>query len=360
MNWSQLRGHSTQVEMLRRSLSRGRLAHAYLFAGPPGIGRSRFARIFAQCLLCQHYQDTDVHACGECSACRQMEAGSHPDFFWIGCPEGKNEISIDAFLGDPEKRPRDGLIYDLSMRPMVSRRRVAVIDDADMMKVEAANSMLKTLEEPPPHSVMILVPQNLDAMLPTIRSRCQLIRFAALPTSDVAELLLEQEIASTPEEAQAAAAMSDGSLQLATQLLNPGLRTLREQLYQCLSSADMNSVGSAKAIIEGVEGLGSESPVQRRNFSWLVRFAQEFYRQALLEVANPGAGGPSLTLDVRSFAERQRKQGVAGTELIMELFDRAVEAEVHLASNVGTARAIEVLLDDIGRISRKRRKLAHA
>lgn len=346
--------------MLRRSLSRGRLAHAYLFAGPPGIGKSRFARIFAQCLLCHRHQDLDVDACGECSSCRQIDAGSHPDFFRISCPEGKNEIPVEAFLGKGEERGRTGLIHDLSLRPMAGDRRIAIIDDANSMNDEGANGMLKTLEEPPPNSVLILVAENLDGVLPTIRSRCQLIRFAALPTSDVAELLLEQEIASTPEEAQAAAAMSDGSLQLATQLLNPGLRTLREQLYQCLGSADMNSVGSAKAIIEGVEGLGSESPVQRRNFSWLVRFAQEFYRQALLEVANPGAGGPSLTLDVRSFAERQRKQGVAGTELIMELFDRAVEAEVHLASNVGTARAIEVLLDDIGRISRKRRKLAHA
>lgn len=358
MNWSQLRGHTAQIEMLSRSLSRNRLAHAYLFAGPPGVGKSRFARIFAQCLLCERHQDADVTACGECSSCRQMDADSHPDFFWVKCPEGKREIPVEKFIGEKERRPRDGLIFDLSMRPMVSGRRLAIIDDANLMNDEGANAMLKTLEEPPPNSVLILVAENLDGVLPTIRSRCQLIRFAALPTSDVVELLVEHEIAATTEEAQIAAAMSEGSLETASQLLNPGLRSLREQLYQFLGSADMNSVSAAKAMTEGVDALGSESAVQRLNMSWLIRFAQEFYRQALLEVANPGASVAGLTLDLKSFCERQRKQGVAGTELIMELFERAVEAEGHIAGNVGAARVIESLLDDIGRISRKRRKLA--
>lgn len=358
MNWDDLRGHRDQVEMLRRSLTRGRQAHAYLFAGAPGIGKSRFARIFAQSLFCEKHVDTDLLTCDQCSPCRQMNAGSHPDFFAIGCPEGKNEIPVSVFYGDKERRGQEGLIHDLSLRPMAGTRRIAIIDDANLMNEEGANAMLKTLEEPPPNSMLILIAENLDAMLPTIRSRCQLVRFSPLAATDVSDLLLENEIASTPEEAQAAAAMSEGSLQIASQLLNPALRSLRLKLYDALATADLRPLEVAKLMTAGVDELGGDTNEQRRNAGWLIRFAQEFYRQAVLQLSGiqlPAGQGAEIIV---RFTSLLKARGTKGIELAMELFDRCVLAEDHISWNVAPAKTMDTLFDDLARTTRLRLKPA--
>ncbi|MHC4877705.1 MAG: DNA polymerase III subunit delta' [Planctomycetota bacterium] len=358
MNWDDLRGHGDQVTMLRRSIARGRLAHAYLFAGPAGVGKSRFARIFAQCLFCERHTDEELLTCGECSGCKQMQAASHPDFFFVGCPEGKGEIPVAVFYGSGDKRGKEGLIHDLSLRPMAGSRRVAIIDDANKMNDEGANGMLKTLEEPPPNSLLILIAENLDAVLPTIRSRCQLLRFGALATEDVADLLVESELTTDTAEASAVAAMSEGSLQTAAQLLNPTLRNLREQLYGFLSEPDMKPLDAAKTLTSGLDEIGGDTHEQRRGAGWLVRFAQEFYRQSVLLLSGIAASDATIPTEVQRYAQRLQSQGLGGTELAMDLFDRCVLAENHIDWNVNPGKAIESLFDDLARTSRSRQSLA--
>ena len=354
MNWDDLRGHRDQIEMLRRSIARGRQAHAYLFAGSPGIGKSRFARIFAQSLFCENHVDTELLACGDCSPCLQMTAGSHPDFFAIGCPEGKNEIPVSFFSGDKERRGQEGLIHDLSLRPMAGTRRIAVLDDANRMNEEGANALLKTLEEPPPDSMLILIAENLDAMLPTIRSRCQLVRFSSLAASDVADLLIENEIASTSEEASAAAGMSEGSLHIASQLLNPALRSLRLKLYDALATAVPRPIDVAKAMTTGIDELGGGTNEQRRNAGWLIRFAQEFYRQVVLQLSGDNVPSGSGTEVVGRFTMLLASRGAKGLELAMELFDRCVLAEDHISWNVAPAKTMDALFNDLARTTRIR------
>jgi DNA polymerase-3 subunit delta' len=335
VNWDDLRGHRDQIEMMRRSIVRGRQAHAYLFAGAPGIGKSRFARIFAQSLFCENYADTELLACEECSPCRQMNAGSHPDYFAIGCPEGKNEIPVSVFYGDKERRGQEGLIHDLSLRPMAGTRRIAVLDDSNRMNEEGANAMLKTLEEPPPNSMLILIAENLDAMLPTIRSRCQLVRFSSLAASDVSDLLLETEIASTP-----------------------ALRTLRLKLYDALATSDLRPIDVAKAMTAGIDELGGDTHEQRRNAGWLIRFAQEFYRQVVLQLSGDGAAEGAGTELVSRFATLLTTRGAKGIELAMELFDRCVLAENHISWNVAPAKTMDSLFDDLARTTRTRLRAA--
>lgn len=354
MNWTDFRGHDNQIAMLRRSVGRGRLAHACLFAGPPGVGKSRFARIFAQCLLCSKCPDEELESCGDCSSCRQMNAGSHPDFFHVGCPEGKSNIPVELFKGSKDGHGQDGLIHDLSLRPMVADRRVAVIDDANRMNDEGANAMLKTLEEPPPNSLLILIAENLDAVLPTIRSRCQLIRFSPLANSDVVELLVANELCADRSEASAVAAMSDGSLETATQLLNPELRSMRQSLYGFLSGADFNPLEAAKTMTAGLDALGSETHEQRRNAGWLIRFAQEFYRQVVLHQSNDSTAVEDSDA-VAAGSRRFASLGEDGLELAMELFDRCVLAESQIDWNINPARSIEALFDDLARTARNRR-----
>src|SRR5689334_25107569 len=98
MIWNDLRGRDDQIEMFRRTIRRGRLASAYLLVGPEGTGKKLFAQKLAQCLFCETVVDADLDACGTCPGCRQMQAGSHPDFLFVDCPEGKREIPLERIV----------------------------------------------------------------------------------------------------------------------------------------------------------------------------------------------------------------------------------------------------------------------
>lgn len=343
--WDDFRGHSELIEMFRRAIARGRLAQGYLFVGPGGVGKRTFARKLATCLFCERHAEAELDACGECPSCRMMAAGTHPDFFEVGCPEGKREIPLSAFVGEREERGRAGLCYQLSLRPSEAGRRVAVINDADTMNDEAANSFLKTLEEPPPGAVLILVAPQPDGLLPTIRSRCQLVRFGALAEADVAELLLAQGLSEERGAAWAAAKVSEGSLDVAARLVDPGLRSLRETLVEELGRQPFEPAKAAERLVKGVEPAG-DLAAQREATGWLVRFAAGFFRQSAREVVEPSeTDGPE-----RAFADRLlRATGDASeaVERLAGLTERSASVEDQLALYTSPALCIEALAYDV-------------
>jgi DNA polymerase-3 subunit delta' len=338
--------------MFRRTIERNRLAHAYLFAGPAGVGKQLFARLLAQCLFCTEHTDAELEACGSCPSCRQMQAGTHADLIAVGCPPGKRVLPIETFLGVKERRGREGLCHDLSLRPMTADRRIAIVDDAHLMNAESANALLKTLEEPPPRAVLILIASQIDGLLPTIRSRCQTIRFAPLPVADVTELLLELELAGSADEAAGAASMSDGSLEQARQLLDPELARLRETLYEGLAQVDFRRNELAAEIISQLDEIGGETAGIRANALWVLRFCAEFYRQ----LASVLAGRP-----VRGEAAQVKRcaTGLSGEpadlfDVIGRQLERIAMAEAHLAQSVPVPLCLEGLFDDLGRIGTAR------
>lgn len=343
--WDDFRGHAEQVEMFRRAIARGRLAQGYLFVGPPGVGKRTFARKLATCLFCERHTEEELEACGECAPCRMMAAVTHPDFFEIGCPEGKREIPVSAFIGEREERGRAGLCYQLSLRPSAAGRRIAVIDDAEAMNEESANAFLKTLEEPQPGAVLILVAPQPDGLLPTIRSRCQLVRFAALAENDVAELLLSGGLAEDRGTAWAAAKVSDGSLEVAARLADPALRSLRDALVEELARQPFEPAKAAERLVKGVEPAG-DLAAQREATGWLVRFAANFFRQAARAVVEPDrVAGPE-----RAFADRLvRATGdeAEAVERLTGLTERSAAVEDQLALYTSPALCIEALAYDV-------------
>jgi len=194
--WHDFRGHTDVREALARAWSRGRLAQAYLFIGLEGVGKRLFARKLAQCLLCRAPRTSELDACGECAGCRPFLAGAHPDFHFIDRDPGKKELTVDKFIGNREQRGKAGLCYDFSLCPLPDGRKVGIVNDADALNDEAANALLKTLEEPPEGAVLILIAANMDALLPTIRSRCQPVRFGPLSENDLGALIETQGLAS--------------------------------------------------------------------------------------------------------------------------------------------------------------------
>lgn len=351
MIWQNVRGHGRVVEMFRRSLARGRLAHAYLFAGPDGVGKKLFARKLATCLVCDRLEDAQLQACGECSNCRQMAAGSHADFHPVELLEGKRELILEQFVGERGgRRGREGLCYELSLRPMSARRRIAVIDDAHLMNAESANSLLKTLEEPPADSVLILVSSRPSDLLPTIRSRCQTVRFAPLAEADVADLLVERGLVDERSETAALAGLCEGSLALAGQLLDPGLRSLRESLYAHLARGDFHGIQAGRELLDGLDEIGGDGPTQRRNAGWLVRFCVDFYSRALRSLAEERL---EAVEPVRRFVQAHSPPTPQALEHVTRLLNRAAEAEIQLDRLAPIPLCLEGLLLDLARLARR-------
>ncbi|REK67385.1 MAG: DNA polymerase III subunit delta' [Brevibacillus sp.] len=175
MTWEMFAQQPRAAELLHHSLQNGRLAHAYLFAGPKGAGKKRMALHVAKSLFCP---EREADACGACLTCRRIEAGNHPDVLLIE-PDGAS-IKIDQIRA---------LQKEMAMRAVESTHKVYIVEHMDRMTVQAANSLLKFLEEPPAGVVALLLTEHSHAMLPTILSRCQIVSFTPLSADVIAEQL---------------------------------------------------------------------------------------------------------------------------------------------------------------------------
>jgi len=239
MAWQGIEGHDAIAERFAAAHARGRIAGSYLFVGPPGVGKGTFALALAKSLACER-PGPGLVACGGCASCVQAEAGSHPDIDVVRKPEDRSTIPLELLIGDDEHRMRDGLCWRILLRPALATRKVAVIMDADHFSDEAANCLLKTLEEPPDGAAIMLVGTALERQLPTIRSRCQVIRFAPL-TTEVVRRILERETAASGTAVEAAALdrsadACGGSLARGRLLLDPESTSFRGRLFELLAT----------------------------------------------------------------------------------------------------------------------------
>ena len=182
--------------------------------------------------------DMPLAPCDDCESCRLMAAGNHPDLDQIARPANKQSLPIELFIGDRAHRNQTGLCHQISLRPMLGHRRVAIIDDADYLRQESANCLLKTLEEPPSGAIIILIGTSRGRQLPTILWRTQVVRFSPLSTPHFSHLLQQQQIA--PEKADRLAAASAGISRLPA-----STRTV--SCWSCVRDYSPNSPPSASA-----------------------------------------------------------------------------------------------------------------
>jgi DNA polymerase-3 subunit delta' len=251
MPFSEVIGHVRPLGLLARSLGRGALPPSLLFSGPDGVGKRLVARAVAQALNCLSPNGFD--GCGRCAACRRIAAGTHPDVV-VEEPPDSGPIKVE---------PVRALIAAAAYRPFEGRRRVIVIDDADRLNVDAQDALLKSLEEPGPSSVFILVSSKPETLLPTVRSRCARVNFGRLLAGDIAQALVERHHYKA-EEAHAVAAIADGSLGRA---LNAGSTGYLEARAAALSALRTAAAGaSARARLQAASGLltGKSSPAAER------------------------------------------------------------------------------------------------
>jgi DNA polymerase-3 subunit delta' len=221
-SFAAIRGHDRVCDFLRGAVTSGRLAHALLFAGPDGVGKRLVALACAAWMECA---TGGADACGVCASCRQIAAGSHPDVQLLAVASGKKEIGVD--------RIRE-LKRFMQLRPMLGKSKVTIIDEAASLTVAAQNALLKTLEEPPAHSLLILVASNPDALLATVRSRCQRVRFSPLPVDLVADIVAGAADLDAAA-ARALAALAEGSPGRALALGRSAAGAERDQVVGALA-----------------------------------------------------------------------------------------------------------------------------
>jgi len=214
VNFDQIRGHKKILELLTRVVHTKRLAHAYVFSGLDGIGKRLTALALANNLLCS---SGGRKSCGTCSACIQVEQGSHPDLMMI--EPAKGVITIDSIRN---------LKRELSWKSFSGRYKVCLIDDADKMTLQAENALLKTLEEPTPDTVIILITGKPYRLLPTVLSRCQHLQFQPLALFDASELIMAGVAGIERDDALLMASLTGGSPGKAFTLKVGQLKRLRD------------------------------------------------------------------------------------------------------------------------------------
>ncbi len=320
--WQGILGHDTVVEQFRRTLARGRLASSYLFVGPEGVGKRTFALKLAESLLCQQSNSTQLEPCGRCESCRLFQAGNHPDVDFIKKPEGKQSLSIELFIGDRDHRNQTGLCHNIALRPMLGSRRVAIIDDADALRQESANCLLKTLEEPPPGALLILIGTSRSRQLPTILSRTQVVRFAPLADDTLRQLLLDQQIAADVTEADQMVSFGEGSLVQARLYAGGELAAFRDLLLPQLVLDRINSVRLADELGRFVNEAGKEASHRRQRLRAIIQFFIRHFREILHDKKGEGN--------------------------ILAILDRCIEAELQLDRNANQATLLASWLDDLG------------
>ncbi len=338
MAWHSLRGHDRVVESLRSAAREGRLPHALLFVGPEGVGKHTFARKLAQALLCETRTEESLDPCEVCPACVQVAANTHPDFIEAGKPEDKHELPILVIRE---------LCNTFGLKPARGIRKVAILDDADDLNDEASNAFLKTLEEPPPGAVLILIGTSAELQKETIVSRCSVVRFDPLPDSEIAALLLELGVAQDPADAARLAALGDGSVSRACGLADLELERFRRGLIDEIAAEHGFQPPELTVRLQAyIKQAGKESIAQRRRASLLIGELARFFRGILWQTAGlaPPCPDPDDRRAVHVLAQRLEPEDV------LIAADRCIEADYYLARRVYLPLILSSLFHDLGKV----------
>jgi len=323
-NWDLL-GHNWAVDMLKQHISRDAVRHAYLFTGPPGLGRRTLALRFAQALNCT--QTTTIgQPCGTCRECRQIESMQHPDLSIVQAETEGGTLKVDQVR---EVRRA------LTLKPYQAKYRVALFLRFQEASEGAANALLKTLEEAPGYAILILTADNPEQLLPTITSRCELLRLRPLPV-DAIEAYLQLHGAES-EQAHLIAHVANGRPGYALKLLNDeatlDFRTERlNELVQLLSATRVQKFNYAEKLAKDKETMRQTLLV------WL-----SYWRDVLLHVS--GAKTPIANIDqIETIALLSKRLDLGIARYVVQDMELALKRLDH---NINARLLAEVTLLDL-------------
>ncbi|MBV5319207.1 MAG: DNA polymerase III subunit delta' [Desulfobulbaceae bacterium] len=321
MSFSAILGQTKALTLLSRAVGSGRLAHAYLFTGPDGVGKTTVALDLAAVLLCRRPQA--LLPCGSCPGCLKFQSSNHPDFLRIA-PEGA-AIKIDQIRN---------LKKALNFAPFESGQRIVLLEEVHTMRREAGNSLLKILEEPPANNLLILVGNATGAMLDTIVSRCQVIPFSPLPIQLAAEIIRGRKPDLDAAGSLALAALVDGCPGQALAIEADGILVL----YHRLISEMVADRASPAVRVEKALALAAELAESKEGIEPLLALLRIFFKNVL--AARTSVNCAPFVPEVMRARERWNVSQVSAKIAAIDLAEQA------LARNCNRGLTSEVLLLD--------------
>ena len=322
MSFKDVLGHSKSIERLKRAIKTDKVFHSYLFWGNEGIGKKHVAFQFAKVLNCLQRGTEKEDACDRCPSCKKIDHRLHPDVLLIE-PEGQT-LKVDQVRQ---------MQRDLAFRPYEGERRVCILAAADRMAPNMSNTLLKTLEEPPLHTVIILLANNPKLLLPTILSRCQPVRFHPLPIPLVSNWLVEQK-GLNEEEAHLLASLSEGSPGKALEIQEEIRQVPREELL-------VSWLGIKSFSFEKMEHWAESLPSQRENLLLILEVAKTLLRDLIM--VKSLRHGPKLIHSDLS-PQMETLAAVWSISSLLKRMEILHQTTLAIRSNANTTLALEAMM----------------
>ena len=314
-------GHKDILKYISSAVENNRVSHAYILNGERGSGKKMLANLFAMTLLCE---TGDNEPCGKCHSCKQAESGNHPDIIRV-THEKPNSISVDDI--------RTQVNNTVDIKPYQGPYKVYIIPQADMMTPQAQNAILKTIEEPPSYAVFLLLTENAETLLPTINSRCVMLKLRNIKDTLIKKYLMEN-LEIPDYKADMCTAFAQGNMGRAIMLANSDhfneIRAEAVQLLKHINEMELNE------IVAAVKNIS----VYKLEITDYLDIIMIWYRDVLLYKATKEIDKVVFKDQLQSIKEQARKSSYEGIELILESLEKA---KARLKANVNFDLVMELL-----------------
>ena len=315
-------GHKDILKYISSAVENNRVSHAYILNGERGSGKKMLANLFAMTLLCE---TGDNEPCGKCHSCKQAESGNHPDIIRV-THEKPNSISVDDI--------RTQVNNTVDIKPYQGPYKVYIIPQADMMTPQAQNAILKTIEEPPSYAVFLLLTENAETLLPTIRSRCVMMKLRNIKDQLVKKYLMEQ--LEVPDyKADVCVAFAQGNMGKAIMLANSEyFNEIKEEVVHLLRNIDKMTVPD---LMEAVK----RCMIYKMEISDYLDMIAIWYRDVLIYKATRSVDRVVFSDQMKYIRERAKKSSYEGIENILDSLEKA---KARMKANVNFELTMELLL----------------
>lgn len=314
-------GHKDILKYISSAVENNRVSHAYILNGERGSGKKMLANLFAMTLLCE---TGDNEPCGKCHSCKQAESGNHPDIIRV-THEKPNSISVDDI--------RTQVNNTVDIKPYQGPYKVYIIPQADMMTPQAQNAILKTIEEPPSYAVFLLLTENAETLLPTINSRCVMLKLRNIKDTLIKKYLMEN-LEIPDYKADMCTAFAQGNMGRAIMLANSDhFNEIREETVQLLKHINEMELNEIVAAVKNIS-------VYKLEITDYLDIIMIWYRDVLLYKATKEIDKVVFKDQLQSIKEQARKSSYEGIELILESLEKA---KARLKANVNFDLVMELL-----------------